>query len=73
MKTLLDKFYEVILIVSRTSNSSVHLKFRIFDAMFDHLQEIENIFQESRYRYRNFVFATCEVASKKLNKYYNRT
>ena len=44
MKTLFDKFYEIILIVFRISNSSVHLKFRIFDIMFDHIQEIENIF-----------------------------
>ena len=46
MKTLFDKFYEAILIVSRTLNSNVHLRFRIFDAMFNHLQEIENIFQK---------------------------
>ena len=72
MKTLFDKFYEVILIVFRISNSNVHLRFRIFDVMFDHFQEIENYFQESRYRYRNFVLAIYEVANKKLNKYHNR-
>ena len=72
MKTLLNKFYKIILIVSRTSNSNVHLEFRIFDVMFDHIQEIENIFQESRYFYQNFVFKVCEAASIKLDKYYNR-
>ena len=51
MKTLLDKFYEIILIVSRTLNLNVHLKFRIFDIMFDHIQKIENIFQENCYFY----------------------
>ena len=44
MKTLLDKFYKIILIIFRTLNSSVHLKFRIFDIMFDYLQKIQNIF-----------------------------
>ena len=73
MKTLFDKFYEIILIVFQTSNSNVHLRFRIFDVMFNHLQEIENIFQKSCYRYRNFVLATYETANKKLDKYYNRT
>ena len=72
MKALFDKFYEVTLIISRTSNSSVHLRFRIFDVMFDHIQEIENIFQENRYFYRDFVFKACEAANIKLDKYYNR-
>ena len=44
MKVLFNKFYKIILIISRTSNSNVHLKFRIFDVMFNHIQEIENIF-----------------------------
>ena len=72
IRALFDKFYKIILIVSRTLNSSVHLRFRIFDVMFNYLQEIENIFQKSCYRYRNFVFAAYKIASKKLNKYYNR-
>ena len=72
MKALFDKFYEIILIVSRTSNSSVHLKFRIFDVMFNHIQKIENIFQKNHYFYRDFVFKVCEVANIKLDKYYNR-
>ena len=73
MKTWFDKFYETILIVSRTSNSSVHLEFRIFDVMFDHIQEIENIFQENCYFYRDFVFKVCKAANIKFDKYYNRT
>ena len=73
IKALLNKFYEIILIVSRTSNSSVHLKFRIFDIMFNHFQEIKNIFQKSNYYYRNFVFAAYKAANKKFDKYYNRT
>ena len=73
IKTLFDKFYEVILIVFRTSNSNVHLEFCIFDIIFDHIQEIENIFQENHYFYRDFVFKVCEAASIKLDKYYNRT
>ena len=44
MKTLLDNFHKIILIVFRTSNSNVHLRFRIFDIMFNHIQEIESIF-----------------------------
>ena len=72
MKALFNKFYEVILIISQTSNSNVHLRFRTFDVMFDHFQEIENIFQENHYCYRNFIFATYKVANKKLDKYYNR-
>ena len=72
IRTLFNKFYKVILIVSRISNSNVHLKFWSFDVMFDHLQKIENIFQESHYYYRNFILAACETASKKLDKYYNR-
>ena len=72
MKTLFNKFYEITLIVFPTSNSNVHLKFRIFDVIFDHFQEIENIFQKSHYYYRNFVLAIYKVANKKLDKYYNR-
>ena len=37
MKALLDKFYKATLIVFRTSNSSMHLRFQIFDIMFDHI------------------------------------
>ena len=63
MRSLLDKFYKVILIVSRILNSSVHLRFCIFDAMFNHIQEIKNIFKESHYFYRNFVFKVYKVTS----------
>ena len=37
MKLLFDKFYKIILIIFRTSNLSMHLKFRIFDIMFNHI------------------------------------
>ena len=37
IRLLFDKFYKITLIVFRILNLSMHLEFRIFDVMFDHI------------------------------------
>ena len=68
----MTSFIKFTLIVFQTSNLSVHLKFRIFDVMFNHIQEIKNIFQENYYFYQDFVFKVYEITNIKFDKYYNR-
>jgi len=38
---MLNFFYKYTLIVSRTTNINIYLKFRIFDAMFNYLEHLK--------------------------------
>jgi len=40
---MLNSFYELTLIVSKIINVDIHLEFRMFDALFNHLNAIEMI------------------------------
>jgi len=40
---MLNSFYELTLIIFRIINVNIHLKFRMFDALFNHLNVIETI------------------------------
>ena len=40
---MLNFFYKCTLIISRTTNIDIYLKFRIFDAIFNYLEYLEKI------------------------------
>ncbi len=67
---LLNFFYECTLVVSRTINADIHLRFRIFDALFNHLKQIEKNIRRSTYSLSAVIVKTCEKVSIKLAKYY---
>jgi hypothetical protein len=70
---LLNPFYECTLVVSRTTNSGIHLGFRIFDALFNHLEQIEKDIRRSTCPSSAVIVKACEKASNKLAKYYVKT
>ncbi len=67
---MLNSFYKLTLIVSRIINVDIHLEFRMFDALFNHLNVIEMIIHDNACTSQALVLRACELASNKLAKYY---
>ncbi len=67
---LLNFFYECTLVVSWTTNADIHLKFRIFNALFNHLEQIEKNIRRSICSSSAVIVKTCKKVSIKLAKYY---
>ncbi len=67
---MLNSFYKLILIVSRIINVDIHLKFRMFDAFFNHFNVIETIVRNNACTSQALILWACELAFNKLAKYY---
>ncbi len=67
---LLNLFYECTLIVSWTINANIHLRFWIFNALFNHLEQIEKNIRRSTCSLSAVIVKTCKKVSIKLAKYY---
>ncbi len=67
---LLNFFYECTLIVSWTTNTDIHLRFQIFNALFNHLEQIEKNIRKSTCLLNAVIVKTCKNISIKLAKYY---
>ena len=70
VNNLLNFFYECTLIMSWTINVNIHLKFQIFDALFNHLEQIEKNIRRSTCSSSANIVKTCKKVSIKLAKYY---
>ncbi len=70
---MLCSFYKLILIISRTTNVSIHLKFQLFYAFFNYFDIIEKIIRDNAYFLKTLVIKTCELTFTKLAKYYFKT
>jgi len=70
---MLNFFYKCTFIISRTINTNIYLKFRIFDAIFNYFEYLEKIIKVNIYFLTNIVLKTCNKASTKLAKYYSKT
>jgi len=69
---MLNSFYECTLIVLRTTNINIHLKFRIFDAMFNYLEHLKETIEINVCFSIEIVIRACNKASTKLAKYYSK-
>ncbi len=67
---LLNLFYKCTLIVSWTINADIHLRFQIFNALFNHLEQIEKNIRRSTCLSSAVIVKTCKKVSIKLAKYY---
>ncbi len=67
---LLNFFYECTLVVSQTINVNIHLKFWIFNALFNHLELIKKNIRRSTYSLSAVIVKTCKKVLIKLAKYY---
>ncbi len=73
VNNMLNSFYKLTLIVFRIINVNIHLEFRMFDALFNHLNVIEMIVRNNACTSQALVFRACELTSNKLAKYYFKT
>ncbi len=67
---MLYSFYKLILIVSRTINVNMHLKFRLFNTFFNYFDTIKKIICDNAYFLKTLVIKACELTFIKLAKYY---
>ncbi len=70
---MLNSFYECILIISRTINIDIHLRFRIFDAMFNYFKHLKKTIKINVCSLTKIVTRVCNKASTKFAKYYSKT
>ncbi len=73
INNILNSFYKYILIVLRTINTNIYLKFRIFNAIFNYFKHLEKIIKTNVYFLTNIVIKICNKVSTKFIKYYLRT
>jgi hypothetical protein len=66
-------FYKCTLIVLRTTNINIYLKFRIFDAMFNYLEYLKKTIEINVYFLTKIVIKTCNKVLTKFAKYYSKT
>jgi len=70
INNMLNSFYELTLIISRIINADIHLEFRMFDILFNHLNVIETIVRDNACTSQALVLQACKLTSNKLAKYY---
>ena len=69
-----NSFYEFALIVSKTIQVDIHLRFCIFNHRFDHLKELKNTMTiNTAFSQRTTAIKACQTTSNKLSKYYSKT
>ncbi len=69
---MLQSFYKLILIVSKTINVNIHLNFRLFDALFNYFNVVKELIRNNVYFSKALVIKACELTSTKLSKYYSK-
>ena len=70
VNNLLNFFYECTLIVSWTINADIYLKFWIFNALFNHFEQIEKNIKRSTCSSSAVIVKIYKKVSIKLTKYY---
>ncbi len=73
INNILNSFYECTLIVSRTINTSIYLKFRVFNAIFNYLKHLKKIIKVNNYSLIEIIIKICNKVLTNLAKYYLRT
>ena len=69
---MLCSFYKLILIVSRTININIHLKFWLFNAFFNYFNIVKKIIRNNACSSKTLVIKACELIFTKLAKYYSK-
>jgi len=69
---MLNSFYKCTLIISRTNNVKIYLRFRIFNAIFNYLKYLKKTITNYVCSLRKIVIKACNKASIKLVKYYSK-
>jgi len=70
---MLCSFYKLVLIVFRTINVNMHLKFRLFNAFFNYFNVVKRIIRDNVCFLKTLIIKVCELIFTKLAKYYSKT
>jgi len=70
---MLNSFYKCTLIVSRTTNINIYLRFRVFDAIFNYLNYLKKTIIDYNCSSREIIIKAYKKASTKFVKYYSKT
>jgi len=70
---MLCSFYKLILIVFRTTNVNMHLKFRLFNVLFNYFNVVKKIIRDNACFSKTLIIKACELIFTKLAKYYSKT
>jgi len=70
---ILNSFYKCTLIVSRTTNVDIYLRFRVFDAIFNYFNYLEKIIIDYDCSSKEIIIKACKKVLTKLVKYYSKT
>ncbi len=57
----------------RITNADIQLRFRIFNALFNHLKDVKKFIRRNTSSLNAIIIKTCEKALIKLTKYYFKT
>ncbi len=69
---MLNSFYKYILIVSRTTNINIYLKFRVFNIIFNYFNYLKKTITNYNCFLKEIILKTCKKVSTKLVKYYSK-
>ena len=73
ISNILNSFYECILIMSRITNVNIQLRFRIFNALFNHLKDVKKFIKRNTSSLNAIIIKACKKVLTKLAKYYFKT
>jgi len=72
LNNILNLFYKCTLIVFRTTNIDIYLKFRVFDTIFNYFNYLKKTITNYSCFLREIILKACKKASTKLVKYYSK-
>ncbi|KAJ5742120.1 hypothetical protein N7533_011529 [Penicillium manginii] len=70
---ILQPFFTLTTLVCRTKDSSIHLIFRIYNKLFDHLERSIRQLRRKKVHWKQLMLSSLEAAKEKLKKYYGET
>jgi len=70
---ILNFFYKYTFIVSRTINTNIYLKFRIFDIIFNYFYYLKKTITNYSCSLKEIILKICKKVLTKFVKYYLKT
>ena len=56
----------------KTTNVNIHLKFRLFNALFNYFNVVKKIICDNIYFLKTLIIKVCELIFTKFAKYYSK-
>ena len=70
INNLLKSFYELTLLVSRTTNVNIYLIFRLYEFYFNYFEKTKKIIRKNICSYKIIIIKICEIIKINFKKYY---